>query len=48
MSNQDKYLRLYPVHWPVFSTKNYVKDQDGWWNYQKNKKYKKVFNQNYN
>ena len=28
----SQYLRLYPVPWPVFSTKNFRKDSDGWWN----------------
>ena len=26
-------LRSYPVEWPIFSVKNYVKDVDGWWNW---------------
>lgn len=26
------YLRLYPIPWPVFSTKFYKQDSDGWWN----------------
>ena len=38
MSVQNKYLRLYPIPWPVFSTKNYVRDQDGWWNWQPKKR----------
>ena len=25
------YLRTYPVPWPIFSTKNYTKDEEGWW-----------------
>ena len=37
-----RYLQLYPVPWPVFSTKYYVQDQDGWWNnLPKKKKAKK-------
>ena len=28
----SKYLRTYPVAWPEFRTKNYIKDADGWWN----------------
>ena len=43
MSNKSKYLTFYPVQWPEFSTKNYVKDQDGWWHWIKNRIYKKQF-----
>lgn len=36
------YLRTYPVPWPIFSTKNYSKDEEGWWNpkkkFRRNKK----------
>ena len=28
----SQYLRLYPITWPVFSTKNFKQDDDGWWN----------------
>jgi len=28
----SQYLRLYPVPWPVFSTKNFRQDSDSWWN----------------
>ena len=28
----NTYLRLYPNPWPVFSTKFYKRDNDGWWN----------------
>jgi hypothetical protein len=28
----SRYLRLYPIPWPVFSVKHYTQDQDGWWN----------------
>jgi len=31
------YLQLYPIPWPVFSTKNYTKDSEGWWNPKPNK-----------
>jgi len=42
MSKKVSYLRTYPVHWPIFSIKNYVKDIDGWWNHvKKNKRIKK-------
>jgi len=42
MSKRVSYLRTYPVQWPIFSTKNYVKDVDGWWNpIKKNKRKKK-------
>jgi hypothetical protein len=34
----SKYLRLYPIPWPVFSTKNCVKDTDGWWRIVKPKR----------
>lgn len=27
-----KYLRTYPVAWPIFSTKCYTQDSEGWWN----------------
>ena len=32
MSNSKTYLRNFYCPWPIFSTKNYVKDADGWWN----------------
>jgi len=33
MPQQRKdYLRHYPIDWPVFSTKFFKKDNDGWWN----------------
>lgn len=35
MTEQDdnsRYLRLYPIPWPVFSLKNHKKDSDGWYN----------------
>lgn len=35
------YLRTYPIEWPIFSTKNYVKDVDGWWNPVKKNKIRK-------
>lgn len=44
MSSSNKkitYLRTYPVQWPIFSTKNYFKDPDGWWNYVKKIRRKK-------
>lgn len=25
------YLKTYPIQWPIFSIKNYVKNNDGWW-----------------
>jgi len=28
----NRYLRLYPVQWPIFSIKFYTQDRDGWWN----------------
>ena len=43
MNTDNKYLRLYPIYWPVFSTKKYVKDQDGWWNPNRIKRIKKNF-----
>jgi hypothetical protein len=44
MSKKVSYLRTYPVQWPIFSTKNYVKDVDGWWNpIKKNKRKNNVF-----
>ena len=27
-----RYLRMYPIPWPVFRTKYYTQDSDGWWN----------------
>ena len=38
------YLQTYPIPWPIFSTKNYVKDNDGWWHWRnrKNKKTNKL------
>ena len=36
-----KYLRTYPIDWPVFRTKNYQQDSDGWWNWNPVKRYKK-------
>ena len=27
-----RYLRTYPIEWPVFSTRFYTQDSDGWWN----------------
>lgn len=38
-------LRSYPVEWPIFSVKNYVKDVDGWWNWcpKKRKKQENKF-----
>ena len=41
LNKKITYLRTYPVQWPIFSTKNYVKDVDGWWNPVKNKRKKK-------
>ena len=41
LNNKVTFLRTYPVEWPVFSTKNYIKDIDGWWNYVKKIRYKK-------
>ena len=38
MSVQTRYLRLYPTEWPIFSIKNYVQDQDGWWNFRPKKR----------
>ena len=49
LNNYKTYLRTWPVYWPVFSTKNYVRDvrdirdennEDGggWWNYRKKPK----------
>lgn len=35
------YLRTYPTLWPVFGTKNYVKDNDGWWHWKPKNKFKK-------
>jgi len=32
MSKPTTYLKTYYCPWPIFSTKNYVKDSDGWWN----------------
>lgn len=29
---RNDYLRNYPIDWPVFSTKFFKKDKDGWWN----------------
>ena len=36
-----RYLRTYPVIWPIFSTKNYVKDNDGWWHWKPKNIFKK-------
>ena len=40
-NSNSTYLRTYPVPWPIFSTKNYTKDSEGWWNpvwkFRKNK-----------
>ena len=30
--NNSRYLRLYPIPWPVFSLKHYKRDSDGWYN----------------
>ena len=38
-SNEKRYLRTYPVPWPVFSIKFYTQDKDGWWNPKKRKSY---------
>jgi hypothetical protein len=37
----NDYLRTYPVHWPIFSTKYYKKNEDGWWCPQPRKKREK-------
>jgi len=29
---ESDYLSYYPYNWPVFSTKHYTKDNNGWWN----------------
>ena len=34
LQSEKRYLRTYPIQWPVFSIKNYVQDQDGWWNWE--------------
>ena len=36
--SQSRYLRTYPIEWPVFSIKIYKKDEEGWWNYSKKKR----------
>jgi len=28
----NDYLRTCPIAWPIFSTRFYTKDADGWWN----------------
>ena len=33
-----EYLRTHPNLWPIYSTKNYVRDADGWWNPVKSKR----------
>ena len=40
----EKYLRLYPIQWPTFSTKYYFRDSDGWWNKIAKKKKKQIEN----
>ena len=37
----NDYLTTYPVPWPIFSTKFYIKDEDGWWNPTSRKKREK-------
>jgi len=40
------YLRTYPCPWPIFRTKYYVKDNEGWWNpipRQRRKKQEEIF-----
>ena len=32
-NNSSKYIRTYPINWPEFSTRNYTKDQEGFWEY---------------
>lgn len=32
MKTNKSYLVSYPTYWPIFSTKFYSKDSDGWWN----------------
>ncbi len=31
LASNSTFLRTYPVPWPVFSTRNYTKDAEGWW-----------------
>ena len=38
------YLRTLPNLWPIFSTKNYVRDVYGWWNYVKSSRQIKNLN----
>ena len=38
----QKYLRTYPIAWPVFSTKNYTRDEDGWWNWTPRRRIRKT------
>ena len=50
LNKKITFLRTYPVEWPIFSTKNYFKDVDGWWNHiKKIRKKKKIdLDQNHN
>lgn len=45
MSKEDysQYLRTYPIPWPVFSTKHYTKDEEGWY-HPKPKKHRQKAN----
>ena len=42
-TSNKKYLKTYPIEWPVFSTKNYTRDSDGWWNFFRVKRQKDRF-----
>jgi hypothetical protein len=48
LSHHSQYLRLYPTPWPVFSTKNFRQDNDGWWNPVKPKRRFKRTRQEFN
>ena len=37
-TNSQKCLRTYPIEWPIFSTKNYKIDEEGWWNFSRKKR----------
>ena len=41
VSDKEKFLRLYPFPWPNFSTKNYIKTQDGWWKWNPKKRFRR-------
>lgn len=43
MSRQTTYIRSYPVEWPVFSVKNYKKNEEGWWEWCPRIRIKKKF-----